>query len=77
MFKTVTITVVCICMALRKICFLLPCLCLVLIVITVILRVSFHNSNMGGSAAPHSSWKGNLNVSYNVGPGFTTNYSTR
>ncbi|NXH68816.1 FOLH1 carboxypeptidase, partial [Hydrobates tethys] len=33
--------------------------------------------NMGGSAPPHSSWKGNLNVSYNVGPGFTTNYSTR
>ncbi|XP_066846007.1 glutamate carboxypeptidase 2-like isoform X2 [Anser cygnoides] len=33
--------------------------------------------NMGGSAPPHSSWKGNLNVSYNVGPGFTSNYSTR
>ncbi|NWH45290.1 FOLH1 carboxypeptidase, partial [Fregata magnificens] len=33
--------------------------------------------NMGGYAPPHSSWKGNLNVSYNVGPGFTTNYSTR
>ncbi|NXC43912.1 FOLH1 carboxypeptidase, partial [Penelope pileata] len=33
--------------------------------------------NMGGSGPPHSSWKGNLNVSYNVGPGFTTNYSTR
>lgn len=32
---------------------------------------------MGGSAPPHSSWKGNLNVSYNVGPGFTSNYSTR
>jgi len=32
---------------------------------------------MGGYAPPHSSWKGNLNVSYNVGPGFTTNYSTR
>uniref|UniRef100_A0A8C3PPD4 Glutamate carboxypeptidase 2 n=1 Tax=Calidris pygmaea TaxID=425635 RepID=A0A8C3PPD4_9CHAR len=33
--------------------------------------------NMGGQAPPHSSWKGNLNVSYNVGPGFTANYSTR
>ncbi|NWR70433.1 FOLH1 carboxypeptidase, partial [Centropus unirufus] len=33
--------------------------------------------NMGGDAPPHSSWKGNLNVSYNIGPGFTTNYSTR
>ncbi|XP_065534863.1 putative N-acetylated-alpha-linked acidic dipeptidase isoform X1 [Lathamus discolor] len=33
--------------------------------------------NMGGYAPPHSSWKGNLNVSYNVGPGFTANYSTR
>uniref|UniRef100_A0A8C0BNC2 glutamate carboxypeptidase II n=1 Tax=Buteo japonicus TaxID=224669 RepID=A0A8C0BNC2_9AVES len=32
---------------------------------------------MGGYGPPHSSWKGNLNVSYNVGPGFTTNYSTR
>lgn len=32
---------------------------------------------MGGQAAPHSSWKGDLNVSYNVGPGFTENYSTR
>ncbi|KAM9565186.1 putative N-acetylated-alpha-linked acidic dipeptidase [Guaruba guarouba] len=33
--------------------------------------------NMGGYAPPHSSWKGNLNVSYNVGPGFAANYSTR
>ncbi|XP_069664516.1 putative N-acetylated-alpha-linked acidic dipeptidase [Haliaeetus albicilla] len=33
--------------------------------------------NMGGYGPPHSSWKGNLNVSYNIGPGFTTNYSTR
>ncbi|XP_030125051.4 glutamate carboxypeptidase 2 isoform X4 [Taeniopygia guttata] len=33
--------------------------------------------NMGGQAPPHSSWKGNLNVSYNIGPGFTGNYSTR
>lgn len=32
---------------------------------------------MGGQAPPHSSWKGNLNVSYNVGPGFTEDYSTR
>lgn len=40
-------------------------------------NIFFHNSNMGGYAPPHSSWKGNLNVSYNVGPGFTTNYSTR
>uniref|UniRef100_A0A8B9PP41 Glutamate carboxypeptidase 2 n=1 Tax=Apteryx owenii TaxID=8824 RepID=A0A8B9PP41_APTOW len=33
--------------------------------------------NMGGPAPPHNSWKGSLNVSYNIGPGFTTNYSTR
>ncbi|NWX49683.1 FOLH1 carboxypeptidase, partial [Steatornis caripensis] len=33
--------------------------------------------NMGGYAPPRSSWKGSLNVSYNVGPGFITNYSTR
>ncbi|NXV14990.1 FOLH1 carboxypeptidase, partial [Cepphus grylle] len=33
--------------------------------------------NMGGHAPPHSSWKGNLNVSYHVGPGFTADYSTR
>ncbi|NWR34704.1 FOLH1 carboxypeptidase, partial [Tachuris rubrigastra] len=33
--------------------------------------------NMGGHAPPDSSWKGNLNVSYNVGPGFTASYSTR
>lgn len=39
--------------------------------------IFFHNSNMGGHAPPHSSWKGNLNVSYNLGPGFTGNYSTR
>lgn len=39
--------------------------------------IFFHNSNMGGYGPPHSSWKGNLNVSYNVGPGFTTDYSTR
>ncbi|XP_050188263.1 putative N-acetylated-alpha-linked acidic dipeptidase isoform X2 [Myiozetetes cayanensis] len=34
-------------------------------------------SAMGGPAAPDSSWKGNLNVSYNIGPGFTGNSSTR
>ncbi|NXE52846.1 FOLH1 carboxypeptidase, partial [Casuarius casuarius] len=33
--------------------------------------------NMGGPAPPDSSWKGSLNISYNIGPGFTTNYSTR
>nr|KAF6437620.1 folate hydrolase 1 [Molossus molossus] len=33
--------------------------------------------NMGGTAAPDSSWKGNLNVPYNVGPGFTGNFSTQ
>ncbi|XP_071288893.1 putative N-acetylated-alpha-linked acidic dipeptidase isoform X1 [Agelaius tricolor] len=33
--------------------------------------------NMGGHGPPHSSWKGNLNVSYNVGPGFTEDYSSR
>ncbi|XP_069739417.1 glutamate carboxypeptidase 2-like isoform X2 [Phaenicophaeus curvirostris] len=33
--------------------------------------------NMGGYAPPHTSWKGSLNVSYNIGPGFITNYSTR
>ncbi|XP_025937710.1 putative N-acetylated-alpha-linked acidic dipeptidase [Apteryx rowi] len=33
--------------------------------------------NMGGPAPPHNSWKGSLNVSYNIGPGFRTNYSTR
>uniref|UniRef100_A0A8B9PNW6 glutamate carboxypeptidase II n=1 Tax=Apteryx owenii TaxID=8824 RepID=A0A8B9PNW6_APTOW len=32
---------------------------------------------MGGPAAPDSSWKGNLNVSYNIGPGFAHNFSTR
>ncbi|XP_072466700.1 glutamate carboxypeptidase 2-like [Notamacropus eugenii] len=33
--------------------------------------------NMGGPAPPDSSWKGRLNVPYNIGPGFTGNYSTR
>uniref|UniRef100_A0A8D0GE81 Glutamate carboxypeptidase 2 n=1 Tax=Sphenodon punctatus TaxID=8508 RepID=A0A8D0GE81_SPHPU len=32
---------------------------------------------MGGPAAPDNSWKGNLNVSYNLGPGFVGSYSTR
>uniref|UniRef100_A0A8B9N0R2 N-acetylated alpha-linked acidic dipeptidase 2 n=1 Tax=Accipiter nisus TaxID=211598 RepID=A0A8B9N0R2_9AVES len=32
---------------------------------------------MGGPAAPDSSWKGSLNVSYNIGPGFADNSSTR
>ncbi|XP_067322616.1 N-acetylated-alpha-linked acidic dipeptidase 2 isoform X2 [Anolis sagrei] len=32
---------------------------------------------MGGSKAPDETWKGNLNVSYNVGPGFSGTYSTR
>ncbi|KAH0516489.1 N-acetylated-alpha-linked acidic dipeptidase 2 [Microtus ochrogaster] len=27
--------------------------------------------NLGGTAAPDNSWKGTLNVSYNIGPGFT------
>ncbi|KAJ7409333.1 N-acetylated-alpha-linked acidic dipeptidase 2 [Willisornis vidua] len=34
-------------------------------------------SAMGGRAAPDSSWKGSLNVSYNIGPGFAGNSSTR
>uniref|UniRef100_A0A663LPA6 Glutamate carboxypeptidase 2 n=1 Tax=Athene cunicularia TaxID=194338 RepID=A0A663LPA6_ATHCN len=32
---------------------------------------------MGGPAAPDSSWKGSLNVSYNIGPGFAENSSAR
>nr|DBA32450.1 TPA: hypothetical protein GDO54_000242 [Pyxicephalus adspersus] len=31
---------------------------------------------MGGPAPPNS-WKGNLNISYNIGPGFVSNYSKR
>lgn len=31
---------------------------------------------MGGPAPPNS-WKGNLNVSYNIGPGFVSNHSSR
>uniref|UniRef100_A0A452IN37 glutamate carboxypeptidase II n=1 Tax=Gopherus agassizii TaxID=38772 RepID=A0A452IN37_9SAUR len=33
--------------------------------------------DMGGPAPPDSSWKGSLNVSYNIGPGFMSRYSTR
>nr|XP_006118442.1 putative N-acetylated-alpha-linked acidic dipeptidase isoform X1 [Pelodiscus sinensis] len=33
--------------------------------------------NMGGPSPPDSSWKGSLNVSYNIGPGFINSYSTR
>ncbi|XP_025056618.1 glutamate carboxypeptidase 2 isoform X2 [Alligator sinensis] len=33
--------------------------------------------NMGGPAPPDSTWKGSLNVSYNIGPGFIGSYSTR
>ncbi|KAM9033236.1 N-acetylated-alpha-linked acidic dipeptidase 2 [Sarcophilus harrisii] len=33
--------------------------------------------NMGGIAPPDNSWKGNLNVLYNIGPGFIGNYSTK
>ncbi|XP_051842745.1 N-acetylated-alpha-linked acidic dipeptidase 2 isoform X2 [Antechinus flavipes] len=32
---------------------------------------------MGGIAPPDNSWKGNLNVLYNIGPGFIGNYSTK
>ncbi|XP_058042110.1 N-acetylated-alpha-linked acidic dipeptidase 2-like isoform X1 [Ahaetulla prasina] len=44
--------------------------------------ISYHDAEvllrfLGGSAAPDKSWKGNLNVSYNVGPGFLDQYSTR
>ncbi|XP_070800113.1 N-acetylated-alpha-linked acidic dipeptidase 2 [Pituophis catenifer annectens] len=44
--------------------------------------ISYHDAEvllrlMGGSAAPDKSWKGNLNVSYNVGPGFLDQYSKR
>ncbi|XP_040819991.1 putative N-acetylated-alpha-linked acidic dipeptidase isoform X1 [Ochotona curzoniae] len=33
--------------------------------------------NMGGLPPPESSWKGGLNVPYNVGPGFAGNFSTQ
>ncbi|XP_063161983.1 N-acetylated-alpha-linked acidic dipeptidase 2-like isoform X3 [Candoia aspera] len=44
--------------------------------------IGYHDADvllrfMGGPAAPDKSWKGNLNVSYNVGPGFLERYSTR
>ncbi|XP_009005520.1 glutamate carboxypeptidase 2 isoform X2 [Callithrix jacchus] len=32
---------------------------------------------MGGPAPPDSSWRGSLKVPYNVGPGFTGNFSTQ
>lgn len=32
---------------------------------------------MGASAPPDHSWKGSLHVPYNVGPGFTGNFSTK
>uniref|UniRef100_A0A2K6FFV2 Folate hydrolase 1 n=1 Tax=Propithecus coquereli TaxID=379532 RepID=A0A2K6FFV2_PROCO len=32
---------------------------------------------MGGAAPPDSGWKGSLEVPYNVGPGFTGNFSTQ
>ncbi|XP_014405787.1 PREDICTED: putative N-acetylated-alpha-linked acidic dipeptidase isoform X3 [Myotis brandtii] len=32
---------------------------------------------MGGTAPPDSSWKGSLKVPYNVGPGFSGNFSTQ
>ncbi|XP_066475531.1 N-acetylated-alpha-linked acidic dipeptidase 2-like isoform X1 [Tiliqua scincoides] len=33
--------------------------------------------SMGGPAAPNESWKGKLNVSYNIGPGFSGAHSAR
>ncbi|XP_042314272.1 N-acetylated-alpha-linked acidic dipeptidase 2-like isoform X2 [Sceloporus undulatus] len=44
--------------------------------------IGYHDAEMllrfmGGSKAPDETWKGNLNVSYNVGPGFSGIYSTR
>ncbi|XP_069829001.1 putative N-acetylated-alpha-linked acidic dipeptidase [Dendropsophus ebraccatus] len=33
--------------------------------------------NIGGASAPNSSWKGNLNVSYNIGPGFSGSHATQ
>ncbi|XP_034970833.2 N-acetylated-alpha-linked acidic dipeptidase 2 [Zootoca vivipara] len=33
--------------------------------------------SMGGPPPPDESWKGNLNVSYNIGPGFSGTYSKR
>ncbi|KAJ6664875.1 hypothetical protein lerEdw1_005847 [Lerista edwardsae] len=44
--------------------------------------ISYHDAEillrfMGGSAAPDESWKGKLNVSYNIGPGFSGAHSAR
>ncbi|XP_078515104.1 N-acetylated-alpha-linked acidic dipeptidase 2-like [Lissotriton helveticus] len=33
--------------------------------------------NMGGAPPPDKTWKGNLDVSYNIGPGFSDDFSTR
>ncbi|XP_078512359.1 N-acetylated-alpha-linked acidic dipeptidase 2-like [Lissotriton helveticus] len=33
--------------------------------------------NMGGAPPPDNTWKGNLDVSYNIGPGFSGDFSTR
>lgn len=33
------------------------------------------NSNMGGQAPPEG-WKGGLNISYNIGPGFIETFNT-
>ncbi|XP_028904413.1 N-acetylated-alpha-linked acidic dipeptidase 2-like isoform X2 [Ornithorhynchus anatinus] len=44
--------------------------------------IGFHDAakllrNMGGPPPPDSGWKGNLNVSYNIGPGFVGEDSSR
>ncbi|XP_073518154.1 putative N-acetylated-alpha-linked acidic dipeptidase [Phyllobates terribilis] len=33
--------------------------------------------HIGGASAPNSTWKGNLNVSYNIGPGFSGSLATQ
>ncbi|XP_077154668.1 putative N-acetylated-alpha-linked acidic dipeptidase [Ranitomeya variabilis] len=33
--------------------------------------------HIGGASAPNSTWKGNLNVSYNIGPGFSGSFATQ
>ncbi|POI30319.1 hypothetical protein CIB84_005931, partial [Bambusicola thoracicus] len=43
--------------------------------------IGYHDAEVllraiGGPAAPDSTWKGALNVSYNIGPGFVRNIST-
>ena len=35
------------------------------------------NRRMGGLAPPDDSWKGGLQVPYNVGPGFVGNFSAQ